>query len=61
MTEIEKKARLLYPYGIYERNAYIEGATEQIELAKEWLKTNYGHFDGKVEDFVADFEKAMKL
>lgn len=30
-----------------------------IDNACEWLKINYGHFDGSIEDLVADFRKAM--
>lgn len=45
------------------QSAYYCGATEQqvidIEKACEWLSINYGHFDGKVEDLVNDFRKAM--
>lgn len=44
-----------------EFHAYCKGATDQIKLAKDWIRNNYGRFDGKVEDFVSDFEKAMTL
>lgn len=33
---------------------------EMIDKACEWLKINYGHFDGSIEDLVADFRKAME-
>lgn len=71
--KIEERAKETYPKGVgiftpegaeLLQKAYIRSATEQREIditkACEWLKTNYVHFDGKVEDFVADFRKAME-
>lgn len=43
------------------REAYNAGAADQTKLAKDWLRNNYGRFDGKVEDFISDFEKAITL
>lgn len=31
-----------------------------LDKACEWMKINYGHFDGSIEDLVADFRKAME-
>lgn len=47
------------PYN--EHPLYKKGYEDALDDFCEWLKTNYGHFDGKVEDFVADFRKAMTL
>lgn len=38
----------------------IRGKKETIDKACEWLKINYGHFDGSIEDLVADFRKEME-
>lgn len=43
-----------YAEGYRDTKAYM------IDMACEWLKNNYGHFDGSTEDLVADFRKAME-
>lgn len=73
MKSIEERAEefaSIYPHDMqhFLEECYITGATEQEKITKkeiigkacEWLKLNYVHFDGKVEDLVSDFRKAME-
>lgn len=43
-----------------EQPLYKQGYEDAIDKACEWLKINYGHFDGSIEDLVVDFRKAME-
>ena len=60
-TEVSKLPTI---YNEQERVAALEGAKwmrkQMITIACEWLKRNYGHFDGSTDDLISDFRKAIE-
>lgn len=61
LTEAEIKNLMTTYHG---NEAFVIGVAvgKSIEAHKacEWLKNNYGHFDGSLEDLLKDFRKATE-